>query len=212
MAKESSSEKSDSIEEIISAAAYCFMEKGYDRTTIDDIADHLGSTKGRIYHHFRSKGKIFFLVYERAMALCFDAVEPIFSSNLPTRDRLLAMCEAHALVMMEYLHFQRAIRQGVDMHLRGSTTEAERTNLTALIDLRDKYEGLFRQVLEDGIVDKTLAVPDVRIASRAILGSLNGLTDWYRPDQEGSDASRQNIAHTLSVITVDGLAIKDGGR
>ena len=59
----------DSRAVIIAAAAECFMRKGLDRTTIDDIADAVGSTKGRIYHHFRFKNGIFFAVYRRAMEL-----------------------------------------------------------------------------------------------------------------------------------------------
>ncbi|WP_306024805.1 TetR/AcrR family transcriptional regulator [Oceaniradius stylonematis] len=190
---------------IISAAAECFMRKGLDKATIDDIADEVGSTKGRVYHHFRSKNAIFFAVYRRAMELCFEAVEPVFASDSPAAQRLEGMADAHAMVMMEHLPFQRGIRSGVEMYLHGSTTAAERETLTELIGIRDEYERLFRRVLEDGVADATLEVDDVPIAGRAILGALNGLTDWYRPRTGESGAEREAIARSLTRTVLNGV-------
>ncbi|MGD9915173.1 MAG: TetR/AcrR family transcriptional regulator [Rhizobiaceae bacterium] len=45
--------------DILRTAALCFMERGYYATSIDDVARKLGATKGRIYHHFPSKGDLF---------------------------------------------------------------------------------------------------------------------------------------------------------
>ena len=46
-------------ERILEAAQRLFLEKGYDRTTIQDIVNELGGlTKGAVYHHFKSKEEI----------------------------------------------------------------------------------------------------------------------------------------------------------
>ncbi len=197
--------KQDNQQEIIEAAAHCFMRHGLEKATMTDIADHLGATKGRVYHHFRSKNAVFFAVYRQAMVFCFDAVEPLMAQDLPAADRLFRMAEAHAHVMMDTLPYQRSIRIGVEIYLRGSTTEADRTVLRELIEMRNRYEHLFREVLAEGQADGSLSVTDVPLAGRALIGALNGLVDWFRirPDQPQSE--RDHIARTLSATILDGL-------
>ena len=45
---------------ILDAAALCFMERGFNATSIDDIARRLSATKGMVYHYFSSKAELFF--------------------------------------------------------------------------------------------------------------------------------------------------------
>ena len=49
----------ETVEKILSVSLKLFMEKGYDHTTIQDIVDALGMSKGAVYHHFKSKEDIF---------------------------------------------------------------------------------------------------------------------------------------------------------
>ena len=54
------------VERILDVAQRLFLEKGYDRTTIQDIVDGLdGLTKGAVYHHFKSKEEIMSAVGDR---------------------------------------------------------------------------------------------------------------------------------------------------
>ena len=49
----------ETVEKILTAARKLFLEKGYEKTTIQDIVDNLGGlTKGAVYHHFKSKEEI----------------------------------------------------------------------------------------------------------------------------------------------------------
>lgn len=197
--------KPDSRQEIIAAAAQCFMRQGLEKATIDDIADALGATKGRVYHHFRSKSALYFAVYRQAMQYCFDAIDPLMDQPTPAPEKLVQMAEAHAHVMMDTLPYQRSIRLGVDVYLRGSTTETERQVLVQLIDMRNRYEGLFRRVLEQGRDDGSLSVPDVPLAGRAMIGALNGLVDWYRLRTDQPPGEQARIARTLAETVVGGL-------
>ncbi|TDE34362.1 TetR/AcrR family transcriptional regulator [Antarcticimicrobium sediminis] len=197
--------KADSRQEIIQAAAICFMRHGLEKATMEDVARELNATKGRVYHHFRSKNEIYFAVYRQAMQFCFDAVQPILAQALPADESLLRMATAHGHVMMDTLPYQRSIRLGVDVYLRGSTTEAEREVLTELIARRNEYEGLYRAVMRQGNADGTLSVPDEALAGRALMGALNSLVDWYRvrPDQDQVERSR--IAQVLARTVINGL-------
>lgn len=56
----------ETVEKILTAAMRLFLEKGYERTTIQDIVDQLGGlTKGAVYHHFKSKEEIMDAVTEK---------------------------------------------------------------------------------------------------------------------------------------------------
>lgn len=197
-------EPTDSRFEIVAAAAECFMRRGYDKTTIDDIADALGATKGRVYHHFRSKSAIFFAVYREAMRHCFEAADQIVDLPLPAIDRLTRLCEAHAMVMMTRTSFQRGIKQGLEIQMRGPSTEQERAVFQELQGLRDRYEALFRRVLAEGNRDGSLSAPDPALAGRVLLGALNALPDWYRP-QPGGDAP-EVIARAMAALLVNGVS------
>ena len=52
------------VEHIVSISAKLFIEKGYDKTSIQDIINALGMSKGAIYHHFKSKEEILNAVIE----------------------------------------------------------------------------------------------------------------------------------------------------
>lgn len=192
-------------QEIIQAAAVCFMKYGLDKATMDDMAQELGSTKGRVYHHFDSKNEIFFAVYRQAMQFCFDAVGPIVPQPLPAAEKLRQMARAHAMVMMETLPFQRSIRQGVNVYLHGQKIGAEREVLNELIARRKDYEDLYRAVLQEGVEDGSLSAPDVAIAGRAIMGALNSLVDWYRVRPDQTRADQLQIADRLAETVIKGL-------
>lgn len=200
-----SARKLASQQQIIHAAAICFMRQGLEKATVDDMAREIGSTKGRVYHHFASKTEIFFAVYRQAMQYCFDAVAPIIDLSLPADEKLMQMARAHGHVMMDTLPYQRSIRQGVNVYLHGSGSSEERAVLDELIARRNAYEDLYRAVLQQGARDGVLTVPDVAIAGRAIMGALNSLVDWYRvrPDQTRADQDR--IADALAQTVVRGL-------
>ncbi|CUH66252.1 Intercellular adhesion protein R [Thalassovita gelatinovora] len=206
--RQQNNRKVENQQEIIHAAAICFMRHGLEKTTIDDIARELNATKGRVYHYFRSKNDIFFAIHRQAMRFCFDAVQPILKQNIPADEALMRMATAHGHVMMDTLPYQRSIRLGVDIYLRGSTTEAEREVLMELIALRNEYEGLYRAVMRQGQSEGTLSVPDEALAGRALMGALNGLVDWYRVRPDQTQAERSRIAQTLASTIINGLRPK----
>jgi AcrR family transcriptional regulator len=53
------------IEKILSTSTKLFVEKGYDKTSMQDIVDELGMSKGAIFHHFKSKEDILNAVISR---------------------------------------------------------------------------------------------------------------------------------------------------
>lgn len=178
---------------IIAAAADCFMEAGYGATSIDAVADRLGATKGRVYHYYRSKAELFFDVHRRGMAINLETIVPIASADMPPRDKLTAMCRAHIRNMLDHISYQRVVMQGVEMHLAGATTPSQREQLALLMKERERYEGLFRQVLVEGRDAGAFDFGNASFASKAVLAILNNPVIWYRLRPGDAQAAREEI-------------------
>lgn len=190
---------------ILAAAAVAFMEQGYAATSIDTVALKLGATKGRIYYHYRSKADLFFEVHREAMLMNLEVVRPIATDTAPATQRLRRMALAHAHLVMDHLPFQRVSVQGVEMHLTGSTTPAQRTMLESLIAMRDEYESLFITVLDEGIERSEFRPFSSRMVVKPLLGSLNWLTMWYRPVPGETPDMKARIAEQHAAFVLGGV-------
>lgn len=193
--------------EIMDAAAHCFMLHGYYATTIDQIADYNGSTKGLIYYHFRSKTDLFFEVYRRAIQRTIDRAMPIATSNARAAERLRAMCRGHVLGVMQNLAYHHVSKQGVELHMANALTPEQNEILRELIKLRDVYEKLYTDVLAEGLVAKTVSCGDVRLAARTILGGLNGVSAWYRPRETQTQEQREELAVEVAELIIGGVLV-----
>ncbi|CAB3829416.1 hypothetical protein LMG26858_00615 [Achromobacter anxifer] len=189
--------------ELLDAAAHAFTEMGFAATTIDSVADQIGVTKGSVYYYYRSKTDLFFAVHRRAMQLNLDTVTPLAedASASPSR-RLWNMAHAHTHLMMEHLPYQRVTVQGVELHLAGRTTAGQRAELEDLVRQRDRYESLFRAVIEAGMAagDFRRGVPALLV--KPLLGALNWTTMWYRPRVGETQADREAIARDIADFAV----------
>lgn len=191
--------------EILDAAAEAFMRKGYTAASIDDVADILGCTKGRIYHHYRSKADLFFDVHKRGMAMDLQAVRACMEEGRGPLDQLFEMAVAHLLVIMSQLPYQRVAVQGLEMHLAGQTTPEQRKTLRSILLLRDEYEGLFAGEIRRAVEAGQLPDQDVRLVVKAFMGALNWTTIWYRQRRNQAQAERRRIAEDIARFAVRGL-------
>lgn len=192
-------------DEILDAAAKAFMTKGFAAASIDDVAEILGCTKGKIYHHYRSKADLFFDVHKRAMTMDMDAVTAARRENLPPLDRLLAMATAHLLLIMRELAYQRVAVQGLEMHLAGQTTPEQRSTLREILALRDTYEGLFAAEIARAVEAGALPAQDVSLVVKPFMGALNWTTIWYRQRRNQSQAECRRIADEIARYALRGL-------
>lgn len=140
---------SESRDEILQAAAELFMEFGYAATSIDAVAQRLGATKGRIYHHYKSKADLFIEVQIAAMNRMNHQIEPIARGPGSTVERLSAMALRHTQILLTELPMQKVAVQGLERHLLGASSAARR--LRSVVKMRDEYEKMFVEVIDDGV-------------------------------------------------------------
>jgi AcrR family transcriptional regulator len=188
--------------EILDAAALAFTQNGYAATSMDEIAERLGATKGRLYHYYRAKADIFRDIVLAGMQELIDGVAPIAArQDLSCADRLWRMAHHHAGLMMSRNSYQRVAVQAVEMHKMGKSVD---TVLQDTFALRDQYEQLFADIIERGRRSGELRDVDPRLATKPVLGALNWISLWYDPER-GDFASRARVAEEYADFVVGGL-------
>jgi AcrR family transcriptional regulator len=191
---------------ILDIAANAFMRRGFSATTIDDIADEVGATKGLIYYHFRSKLDIFLAVYEEGMRRVSARVAPLAGLPGSGRVRLTAMSIAHVENLMTDLGYHNVIHQGVREQTSAALKAHHRDQLLALNELRSDYETLFGDVVADGMSDGSLRPLDGRLVTRTLLSNLNAVDMWYHPIDGQTDHDIRALATRIVDIVIGGVA------
>lgn len=191
--------------EIIDMAALCFMERGYHATSVDEVADRLGCTKGRIYHYYASKTDLFFDVHREGMKKLFEAIEPAMQVQGDGLTVLHAMLLAHANAMLEHHTFENVVAQGVQIHRFDATTQEQRQTMQLLIDSRDRFEGLFKTQISNAIADHSVRDLDVSVTAKVLLGALQWSIFWYRARPGETAEDRDELAQKMVAPLIDGL-------
>lgn len=199
-------------DEVLAAAARAFMERGFAAASIDDVAQAMGATKGRVYHYYRAKLDLFVDVVRRSLEMIGEETAAAAEGAEGPADRLAAMTRAHMGSILRDQPFHRCALQGVELHLLAATTPAQREKLDGVIAMRDAYQRLFENALADGIAAGVFRRCDVKVAARTMLAALNGAVAWYRPRPGETDADRERLAHEIADFALAGVAAPDGDK
>lgn len=196
--------------DILRAAAACFMERGYDSTSINNVARSLGATKGRIYHHFPSKTDLFAGVFRVGMEMTYAAIEPYRTLAGPASARWRRMAFVHVMQMILNRPFQRTVWMGVEMHLRGAMTPEQRAVMTDLIRFRSDYSAIFREVIVEAREEGDFDFENSSITNHLMFMTLNSPIFWYSPRPGETHEDCENIAWQVVTFALRGLGAKEG--
>lgn len=167
---------------LINEAARLFGVKGYENTSMRDIAAAIGILPGSLYHHFESKEELFVAVYSLGVSQILEAVTAAIARQDDPWGRLEAACVAH----MQALLVKNSYAAVVISHLSFNSLPKQ----DRLVDLRDRYESVFKGLIENLPLRASV---DRRILRLGLLGSMNWAIVWYRPGGE----TPTRIAHKL---------------
>src|SRR5581483_8838938 len=81
--------------DLVRVSARLFREKGFEGTTIRDIAEAVGMRSGSPFYHFKSKQEILAAVMEEGLVAGLDATQKIIESNLAPREKFRALVRSH---------------------------------------------------------------------------------------------------------------------
>ena len=182
-----------SLDTLLDAAVALFNERGYEATSVDEVATRLGVTKSAIYHHVPSKVELLRLALDRALDALFAVTQETGATTGPAIDRLEYVVRGSVRVLAAELPFVTLL-----LRLRGNT-EIERTALQRRREFDRVVTGLVRAAEHEGDVRSDV---DPGVISRLLFGTVNSLTEWYRP---GGDLSADDLADAVVTITFSGL-------
>ena len=170
-----------------------FNARGYDATSMEDIARATGMTKSAVYHHVPGKEALLRLAVTRAVDALFAVLEEPASRTGTAGARLEHVLRRSAEVLVALLPYVTLL-----LRVRGNTA----TELDALARRREldrRLSVLVQDAIDAGEVRADL---DPRLVSRLLFGMVNSLTEWYRPDGPHGPAE---LGDALVALAFDGL-------
>jgi AcrR family transcriptional regulator len=182
-----------SLDSLLEVAVLVFNERGYDATSMDELATRLGVTKSAIYHHVPSKVELLRLALDRALDALFAVTEEPRATTGPAIERLEHVVRGSVRVLTEELPFVTLL-----LRVRGNSP----VELAAL-QRRREFDRIVTDLVR-GAEDEGDVRPDVdpAVTSRLLFGTVNSLTEWYRPD---GGLSADDLADALVATTFEGL-------
>lgn len=158
-------------EALLDAAAAMFAAKGYDGTSIRDIAGAVGMLPGSLYYHFKSKEELLLAVYRKGVARFEAAIDAALGSTVAEPWQAIeAACAAHLSILLDGGDYARIV-----------SPEFVRSFPPDMVPVlnaeRDRYERHFERL----IAALPLAPETDRwLFKVALFGSLNWSQTWYR--------------------------------
>jgi AcrR family transcriptional regulator len=176
---------------VLNAAVRLFNARGYDATSMFDIAESLGITKSSVYHHISGKEQLLQMAMDRALDGLFEAADEVRTLDLPALDRLERLIRRSVLVLAERFEFVTVL-----LRVRGNTAVEQHA-----LARRREFDGLVTELVKQAQAEGGVR-PDIdpATAARLLLGMVNSLTEWFRP-RTSADA----IADAVAVIAFEGL-------
>lgn len=155
-------------EVIMAIASAMFRERGYDRTSLDDIATGLSITKPSLYYHFASKEEILLECIARGYILFQQKIADRDDIRLSGRERVRIFVEAYVDLLQDNVLSMIV----ADERVMTDAGKAKYRNYKRMLnrDLLDR--------LEIGSKDGSLVFADAHIVTFGIFGMVNWMTHW----------------------------------
>jgi TetR/AcrR family transcriptional regulator, cholesterol catabolism regulator len=160
--------------EVVLEAARVFARRGYDQTSVPQLAEELGIGAGSLYHYFGGKEQLLIAICDQLMDPLLTRAQEILDEDGPAREQLAALVEAwvahvvaHREHMLVFQQERHVIDHGEQWHgVREARKRFERIVEQLLVELHERGETL---------------LDDPRLSLSALLGMVNHTAQWYRP-------------------------------
>ncbi|SMO93660.1 TetR/AcrR family transcriptional regulator [Paracoccus laeviglucosivorans] len=188
------SDRADNVRRIIyQRATDLFLEKGFTKTSMNEIAAACGVSKPAIYHYFRNKSDLLSTLYADITRDFFTAVEAIAFDKGSAEERLRRLVRHQTIYNIEHHRFLTIFWR--ERHL------IEPEDRKRLAELERGFESWVQRVLTEGQATGEFRRSDVVSAAYGILGMLSSVHRWARY----ADSSAEAIADNLADMIVGGL-------
>lgn len=183
--------------EILEAAARAIVKNPSKGHTLDEISSMIGSTRGKIYYYFKSRGDMLYQLQMYGYELVGASLVGIYENpNLTPRERLMLVIEHHTRVICEHWQIWRAL--WTDIALR----EAETGRVRIIARNRKKYENTFAQLIDAVCRTEGYKCFDTKVAARITINTINSIGRWYKSN---GPVKADDIADYIVKSTFNGI-------
>jgi AcrR family transcriptional regulator len=181
-------------EAVLRTAVALFLEQGYHRTTLNDVAERLNITKPALYNYFRGKDEILFECWAVGNERVDDCITEIAAGSGTGLSRLRKLIVRYAEVMTT--DYGKSL-------VRFDVRDLTEHNRKVVNAAKKKIDSAFRDYIAEGISDGTIRPCDPKLSAFAIAGSLNWIGHWFEP---GGPMTADAIANEFAIRLTEGIA------
>jgi len=181
-------------EAVLHIAVRMFLERGFWRTSLNDVAQQLNITKPALYHYFQNKEEIYLECYRRGISLIQTNLDRLQAYNGSGLEKVIGFIYSYAVLIAT--DFGRCVVRQDDRELSPHARSEVRA-------YKREVDHCLRLFLEKGIKDGTIRPCEPKLAAFSIAGAINSLALWFEP---GGDLSAEQVAAAFARTLTDGLA------
>lgn len=153
------------------AAIGLFRARGFHGTSVRQLAEAADMESASLYYHYPSKQSLLVDLFHHTMNELIEGAEQAIASQVDATARLRAAVLFHVL-----FHIHRQDEAMISHSELRALIDPDRA---AIIAKRDRYERLFRTVLESGREEGVFEFEDAALTSTAMLMMCSGVSDWF---------------------------------
>jgi TetR/AcrR family transcriptional regulator, cholesterol catabolism regulator len=189
--------------EIARAAAQVFKERGFGRTTLNHVADALGTDRASLYYYVGSKDELFEDLVSDAVRLNLNMARSIRDEDAPAPDKLrrliVGLMESYA---EDYPVLYVLIQENLD-----HVGDARADWAGQMKEINTEFVDVLIEIIEAGQREGTLAATTPPwLVAYAVMGMLGWTNRWFRPDE--SPASAEEIGTAFADTVLNGLVLE----
>ncbi len=178
---------------VLGTGARLFNVRGFDRTTLDDIASELNVSKRTLYYYVSNKEEILFECSRLALEFMQDTLIRCRNPDVPALERIALLLHGYAQLLADDMGACLVLSKDIPL---------SEPNSDVLREGRRSLDGLLRNLIRAGVEDGSIAPNDVRLTAAAMFGAFNWIPHWNRSD---NPVSHDVIAENYIALLIDGL-------
>jgi AcrR family transcriptional regulator len=160
-------------QDVVIAAARLFAQRGYDQTSVPDLARELGLATGSLYHYFGSKEQLLIEICDQLMDPLLERARDLTTQDAPPEQRLRDLVRLWVAHVVEHRDHMLVFQQQRHAIQHGAQWRSVRVS-------RKAFEDLVADVLAE--LHSPADPPQKRrLLIAALLGMVNHTAQWYRP-------------------------------
>jgi TetR/AcrR family transcriptional regulator, cholesterol catabolism regulator len=184
-------------QEILLAMAEVLAHKGYDATTLDDVAERMNSSKAVIYYQFRSKEELYVELTRQVLETAAERLSEIIARAEPPGVQLEEAVRDLVRMGFRPLHYA-TLRTGRP----GSLQESSRVLLRSL---DRQYEALFMDIVSRGMDAGVIERRDTHLVTFTLINAAHSVFKWFQP---GKALSPELLEKEVPAMLLEGVLVR----